>query len=120
MDNVLKLLGILFVVSLLALPLTGCDTPPWEGGMTLSVKVDTPRNGATVNTPTITVSGRVVGSERATAKVKINDTDVPVKDDKFSASVKLTEGTNVINVLATTSGGAKPGEKVTVTYVPAK
>jgi len=68
----------------------------------------------------VTVSGRLLGSERATAKVRINDEDVPVKDDKFSASVKLTEGTNVINVLATTSGGAKPNEKLTVTYVPAK
>jgi len=88
--------------------------------MTLSLKVDTPKNGATVNTPVVTVSGRLLGSERATAKVRINDADVPVKDDKFSASVKLTEGANVINVLATSPGGAKPSEKVAVTYAPSK
>ena len=34
MNNLFKLLCILFVFSLLALPLTGCDNPPWENGMT--------------------------------------------------------------------------------------
>ena len=120
MDNILKLLGILFVLSLLALPLTGCDNPPWESGMTLAVKVDTPRDGTTVTTSTVTVSGRVLGTERAAAKVRINDADVPVKDEKFSTSVTLTEGTNVINIVGTSSSGAKPSAKVNVTYAPAK
>ena len=119
MDNLFKLLGILFVLSLLALPLTGCDNPPWESGMTLSLKVDTPRDGTTVTTSTVTVSGRVLGTQSAGAKVTINGADAPVKDDKFSTSVTLTEGTNVIDIVAA-SGGAKPSEKVTVTYAPAK
>jgi hypothetical protein len=51
--------------------------------------------------------------------VTINGADAPVKDDKFSANVKLTEGTNVIDIVAE-SGGAKPSQKVTVTYAPAK
>ena len=119
MDNLFKLLGSLLVLSLLALPLTGCDNPPWESGMTLGVKVDTPRDGTTVNTPTVTASGRVVGTQKAGAKVSINGVDAPVKDDKFSANVKLTEGTNVIDIVAV-SGGAKPSQKVTVTYAPAK
>ncbi len=105
MDTLFKLLGILFVLSLLALPLTGCDNPPWESGMTLSLKVDTPRDGTTVNTSTVTVSGRVVGTQSAAAKVRINDADVPVKDGKFSTSVTLSEGTNVINIVATSGGG---------------
>jgi hypothetical protein len=118
-DNILKLLGSLFVLSLLTLPLTGCDNPPWEGGMTIVLKVETPRDGTTVNTSPVTVSGRVGGTQSAAAKVRINDADVPVKDGKFSTSVNLSEGTNVINIAAT-SGAAPESQKVTVTYVPAK
>ncbi|MCJ7470142.1 hypothetical protein MUO74_06550 [Candidatus Bathyarchaeota archaeon] len=119
MDKLFKLRGILFVLSLLALPLTGCDNPPWESAMVLNLKVDTPRDGTTVTTPTVTVNGRVTGTESAGAKVSINAADVPVKDHKFSIDVTLTEGKNVINIDAT-SGAAKLNEKVNVTYVPAK
>jgi hypothetical protein len=119
MRQLFKFLGSLFVISLLALPLSGCDNPPWETGMALTLKVDTPRDGTRVNTPTVTVSGRVVGTQSAAAKVTINDVDVPVKAGKFSASETLTEGPNVFNVVATAAGAA-PTQKVTVTYVPAK
>ena len=88
--------------------------------MTLVVKVDTPRDGTTVNTSPVTVSGRVLGTERATAKVSVNGKDIPVKEDKFSTSVTLTHGPNVIEIVGTASGGAKPGVKVNVTYTPAK
>jgi len=119
MNNLFKTLSILFVFSLLSLPLTGCDNPPWEGGMTLILKVDTPKDGATVNTPTVTVSGRVSGTESKGAKVTVNDVDAPVTDGKYSANVTLTEGKNVINFVAI-GGQAKLEEKRTVTYVPAK
>jgi hypothetical protein len=119
MDNIIKLVSILFALSLLALPLTGCDNPPWDSGSLLVLKVDTPRDGTTVSTSTVTVSGRVVGTDSKGAKVSINDTDVPVKDGKFSTNVTLTEGKNVINIVGTSSQ-AKPNEQVTVTYVPAK
>jgi len=121
MDNLFKSLAILFVLSVLALSLTGCDNPPWESGMTLVLKVDTPKDGTTVNTPTVTVSGRLTGTQKAGAKVTINGADAPVKEDKFSTSVKLSEGANVLNILATSgTAGAALSEKVTVTYVPAK
>jgi len=119
MGNFFKLLGILLVVSLLASPLTGCDNPPWEAGMTLSLKVDTPKDGTTVTTPTVTVSGRVLGSQSEGAKLTINNAAVPIKEKKYSTSVTLTEGANVINVVAT-SGGVALNEKVTVTYAAAK
>lgn len=119
MNSLSKLLGSLVVCFLLALPLTGCETPPWEAGMSLAVMVDTPRDGTTVTTPTVTVSGRVVGSQKAAAKVRINDAEVPVKDDKFSTDATLTEGKNVINVVAMV-GAAAPTKKVTVTYAPGK
>jgi hypothetical protein len=119
MDNIFKLLGMLLGLSLLALPLTRCDSAPWDSGMVLVLKVDEPRDGIIINTPTVTVSGQVTGTQKAGAKVSVNGTNVPVKDDKFSSSVKLAEGKNVIEVVAE-SGGAKPSEKVTVTYAPAK
>ncbi len=119
MNILLKTLSILFAFSLLSLPLTGCDNPPWEAGMTLNLKVDTPKDGATVNTSTVTVSGRVKGTESAGANVRINDANAPVKDGKYSANVTLTEGKNVINIVAT-GGQANLKEQVTVTYVPAK
>jgi len=119
MDKLFKLLGILFVLSLLALPLTGCDNPPWEGGMVLILKVDAPKDGTTVNTSTVTVNGRVVGTESAGAKVSINGADVPVKDGKFSTNVTLTEGKNIIKISAK-GGQANPEEIRTVNYAPAK
>jgi hypothetical protein len=119
MGNIAKILSILFVISLLAVPLTGCENPPWEAGMTLILKVDAPQDGATVATPAVTVDGRVTGSESAGAKVRINDADAPVKDGKFSTNVTLAEGKNVIYIVAT-SGQANLKQQVTVTYAPAK
>jgi len=118
-DTFFKLVGICFLLSLLALPLAGCDEPPWEAGMTLSLKVDTPKDGTTITTPTVTVSGRVLGTQTEGAKLTINNAAVPIKEKKYSTSVTLTEGANVINVVAT-SGGVTMNEKVTVTYAAAK
>ena len=101
MNTLLKSLTILFVLSLLALPLTGCDEPPWESGMTLNLKVDTPKDGTTITTPTVTVSGRVLGTQTEGAKLTINNAAVPIKEKKYSTSVTLTEGANVINVEVT-------------------
>lgn len=87
--------------------------------MTLVLKVESPQDGTTVNTSTVTVTGRVGGIERAGAKVSINGADVPLKDDKFSIDITLTEGKNVLNIDAI-SGPAKLNEKVNVTYVSVK
>ena len=113
-----KILGILFVVSLLVLQVISCSSTPWDSGTALTLKVDEPRNGTTVTVSTVTVSGRVFGSESATAKVSVNDKDVPVTDHRFSTTVTLNEGKNVITVVAA-SGAAKPSKIVTVNYTPA-
>jgi len=113
MGKLFKLLGILFVISLLVTPLAACS--PWESGYTLVLKVDTPRDGSTVNVSPVTVSGHVAGTQSASAKVTINGTDVTVTGGKFSTSVMLTEGTNVIKVVAT-GGGVTQSQTVTVTY----
>ena len=119
MNNRSILLSIMFVLSLFALPLTGCENPPWESGRNLVLKIDTPKDGTTVTTPTITVGGRVNGRDSKGAKVSVNGADVPVKDLKFSTDVTLTEGNNVIKIGAT-ANQSDLKQQVTVTYVPAK
>jgi hypothetical protein len=115
MGKLFKLLGILFVLSLLALPLAACR--PWESGMHLIITVNTPQDGATVTTSPVTVSGTL--SKLAT--VKINDILLPKKVSEFSTSIELTEGTNVINIVATSVDPDETVSKtVTVTYAPAK
>ena len=114
-----KLAGVLLVLSLWVLPLIGCDNPPWESGMALTLKIESPQDGTTVSASTVTVSGRVNGTQSAAAKVKINGAEVPVNGGKFSTSGTLTEGTNVVNVI-TEGGGVNLNKKVNITYVPAK
>ena len=115
MNKFFKLIGIFFVLSLFALSLTGC----MDDGSIMVLKVDAPGKDTSVTTPTVTVSGRLAGTQSSRGIVTINDVEVPVKDLKFSTDVKLTEGKNIINI------GAKVDqvdlkEQVTVTYVPAK
>ena len=110
-----KLSSILVAISLLALPLAACR--PWESGMNLIITVNTPQNGATVTTSPVTVNGTL----SKTATVKINDILLPGKVVDFSTSVTLTEGTNVINIVATSVDPSETvSKKVTVTYTPAK
>jgi uncharacterized protein YfaP (DUF2135 family) len=113
MNNLFKLVAILLVISLLALSIVACK--PWEAGYILSMTVDTPQDGMTVSSSPMTVSGTVNKS----AEVKINDVVVPIKGGKFSTDFKLTEGSNVINVVAT-SGKDTVTKKVTVTYNQSK
>jgi len=91
---------IFFILALLALPLTGRDSPPWEGSSVLLIKVKTPDDGATVHTPTVTVSGRLGGTQTKGVQFKMNDADVPLKDNQFSSDITLTEGKNVIQLTA--------------------
>jgi len=113
------LISIMFVMFLLALLLTGCENPPWESGRLLVLDIDTPKDGTTVNTSTIPVSGHLVGTESKGAKVSVNGADVPVKDLHFSTDVTLTDGSNVINIGATT-GQVDLKQLVNVTYVQTK
>jgi hypothetical protein len=51
--------------------------------------------------------------------VKINDVVVPIKGGKFSTDFKLTEGSNVITVVAT-SGKETVNKTLMITYNPSK
>jgi hypothetical protein len=107
MKHLSKLVRISLLIALLASSITAC----MEGSMILILTVDTPQDKATVTTPTVTVSGTVT----KTAEVKINDVVVPSKGKKFSTEIKLTEGTNVIKVAAT-SGKDTETKTLTITY----
>ena len=111
MNNLSKLLGISLLIFLLALPITAC----WEGSIILILTVDTPQDKTTVSVSLVTVSGTVSKA----AVVKINDVVVPIKGGKFSTDLKLTEGSNVINVVGT-SGKDTVTKTVTITYNPSK
>jgi len=111
MNNRFKLLGISLVVFLLALSISAC----MDSAMILVMTVDTPQDGTTITASPVTVSGTV----SKTAEVKINDVVVPIKGGKFSTDFKLTEGSNVINVVAT-SGKDTVTKKVTIVYNPSK
>ena len=116
MNKNLKLLCVMFLISLLAFPLTGCNR---DAERTLIVKVDSPKDGDTVTTPKVAVSGHLLGTDSYAAKVIVNDVEVPVKDDKFSTDVKLTEGKNTIVIYGKVNQ-VNLKEKMTVTYAPAK
>jgi len=111
MNNLRKLVGISVVILLLALPITACT----GSALILAMTVDTPQDKTTVSESSVTVSGTVT----KTAEVKINDVVVPIKGGKFSTDFKLTEGSNVINVVAT-SGKETVTKTVTITYNPSK
>jgi uncharacterized lipoprotein YajG len=114
-----KLLPLL-VISLFALSLTGCDSPPWESGMALVVKVDTPQEGTTITASPVTVTGRVIGTQSKSAKmVRINDIEAPINEGQFSANLTLKEGKNAIMV-SCSAAGANLSETVNVTYAPSK
>jgi len=111
MNNRFKLLGILLVVFLLALSISAC----MDSAMVLVITVDTPQDKTTVSESSVTVSGTVT----KTAEVKINDMVVPSKGNKFSTDIKLTEGSNIINVVAK-SGKDTETKTLTITYNPSK
>lgn len=115
MNKLLKVFLIFLLPLLTVLPLSGCA----DSGKTLSLYVDTPKDGTTVSTPAVTVSGQVKGKQSAAASVKVNDIDAPVKDGKYSVEVPLKEGQNIIKVVAAAER-ANLKEQRTVTYSAAK
>lgn len=101
-----KLMGILLVISLLALPLVACQ------GLTLTVTK--PRDGATVTVSSVTVQGNVSNSK---ATVMVNDARMVVskKTGFFQTTVNLSEGENIIKVVAT-RGKETVTKTLVVTY----
>jgi len=120
-SNKFKLLGILLIISLLAVPLVGCA----KG---LALTISEPKNGAILTESHVTVSG-TVSDLKATVtvngievEVEGGSLDVPtslslVSPFTFSADIKLIEGENTITVVAT-FGEETVTKRITVTYTP--
>jgi len=120
-NKLVKFLGILLTISLLALPLVACAKP-----LTLTVKA--PMDGATVTTPSVTVKGNV-STYKATVTVneaKVNvrlvwrkeyQASVARKTSYFERAVTLIGGENRIKVVATL-GDEVVTKTITVYYPP--
>ena len=102
----LKILSILLITIVLAILLAGC------GGLHLSVA--SPQDGELlVRTPV-----KVVGSTSKSASVTVNGEPVQLsKYGNFKTDVALTEGENIITVIAT-EGDEVNKVVLTVTYKP--
>lgn len=101
-----KILSILLITIVLAVLLAGC------GG--LSLTVSSPRDGAVlVRTPQI-----VNGTTSKSASITVNGEPVEITQyGTFKTKVALTEGENIITVIATKDDKVKT-VVLTVTYKP--
>ncbi|QGZ42387.1 hypothetical protein IP92_04122 [Pseudoduganella flava] len=81
-------------------------------GTATSVEITAPASGAYLNTPVITVSGKVGDTA---ARVTLNGIAAPLSGTTFNASVPLNEGPNTITAVATNSGGSTTTSSILVT-----
>ena len=108
-----KLLAILLVISLLAMPMVGCAKP-------LTLRITTPKDGITITESPVRVAGYVPDSK---VVVTVGSTEVqPNRKGYFFCRVELTEGENIIKVVAKRG---KPGnwketveKTITAIYAP--
>ncbi|MCJ7805743.1 hypothetical protein MUP46_03830 [Patescibacteria group bacterium] len=91
---------------------TGSPTPtPANNQITLDVT--SPIDGATVSSPSITVSGKTLPG----ADVFVNDTELTADaNGNFSTQLTLDEGDNQITVSANDNNGFSSEQDLTVTY----
>lgn len=81
-------------------------------GAATSVELTSPPNGAYLNTPVITVAGKVGDPA---AQVTLNGIATVLSGTTFNASVPLNEGPNTITAVATNSGGSTTTSSILVT-----
>ena len=113
-----KLVVLLLIICLLALPLVGC-------AKALTVTVLEPMDGASVTESPVKVRGSV---SDAKATVWVNDNIVTVEKYArailFSTEIDLNEGENTIEIVAAQGKEGKwknvVGTTVTVTYTPSE
>lgn len=88
---------------------------PTPAAAPLSLAVASPAAESIVKEGTITVRGKTSPDAVVTVDNKIVDVD---ENGNFSASVTLTEGINIIEVLASDLTGSAKGQVLTVIYTP--
>jgi hypothetical protein len=79
------------------------------------VTITAPVNNSTVSSPDMVVTGTV--NDPSITVVKVNGADVSVTGGSFSKSITLSEGDNVITVIATDGAGNASQKIVTVTFL---
>jgi hypothetical protein len=83
-----------------------------------TLTISTPANGATVSTPSVTVSGTATDTE-GTPTLKVDGNAVTVgAGGAWSTGVALNKGANTITAVATNQLGLTTETSVTVTYTP--
>jgi len=96
-------------------PQPATPAPPATNAAPVMLQVLAPQDGAVVNTQQITVSG----SASPGAVVTVNDDILIVgPDGQFQDVVTLTEGLNLIEVVASNTSGSEASAELTVTYEP--
>ncbi|KQV51397.1 hypothetical protein [Duganella sp. Root336D2] len=81
-------------------------------GTATSAEITAPASGAYLNTPVVTVSGKVGDPA---AQVTLNGIAAILSGTSFNASVPLNEGPNTITAVATNSGGSTTTSSILVT-----
>ena len=78
-----------------------------------------PEDGSEVSSSTLTVSGHTIPV--AIVSVLVNE-DIAIadvdKDGKFSATISLEEGPNIIEIIASDNEGGEQTDSVVVIYSP--
>jgi hypothetical protein len=99
-----RALAVVFVVAA-AVALAGCGGSAKKPAPPVRLSVDAPTDMAVLHTATVDLHGTV---SPPTARVTVEGRDVGVSGGQFSTQVGLQPGTNLIDVLAGASGGARP------------
>jgi glucodextranase-like protein len=86
-----------------------------SAGGALSLQVLSPQDGAVVNTAQVQVTGTAAPGE----VVSVNDDVITIgADGGFQSTVTLSEGPNLIEIIASNDAGAETSVELTVTYTP--
>lgn len=109
MKKLQVLICALILLSLLIMPLSGCTKP-------LTLAVSEPTEGAILTKSPVEVRGTVSDTK---ATVRVNNVKVSSRGGSFSHNIYLTEGQNIIRVVAT-QGKKSVTSSLTVTYRPEK
>lgn len=105
------------VVLAVAIALAGCggEDPPPPDPAPVRLLIDAPADGAVVREDTLEVRGRVSPGRAA---VRVRGEPASVTDGRFSATVELQEGVNVIDVSAGMPGRSSAFRALRVTHDP--
>ena len=90
---------------LVAVAVAGCGKSEKKPAPPVRLSVDAPADMSLLREQSVEVHGIV---SPATADVKVEGKDVAVSAGRFSTSVDLQPGTNLIDVVAGAPGGARP------------